>query len=45
MTTSLPGKVKDIDEIDGLLILSDKQSVRLDNIISIEGEIFDNVEL
>ena len=39
------GKVKDIDEMDGLLILSYKQSVRLDNIISIEGEIFDNVEL
>ena len=31
--------------MDGLLILSDKQSVRLDNIISIEGKIFDNVEL
>ena len=31
--------------MDGLLILSDKQSVRLDNIISIEGEIFDNVGL
>ena len=37
--------MKNIDEMDGLLILSDKQSVRLDNIISIEGKIFDNVEL
>ena len=39
------GTVKSIDEIDGLLILYDKQSVRIDNIISIDGEIFDNADL
>ena len=39
------GKIKKIDEIDGLIILSDKQSIPLDCVMSIEGNLFNDIEL
>lgn len=41
----LVGKVKKIDEVDGLIMLMDKQTIPLDCIISIEGNMFDDIEL
>lgn len=38
------GKVKKIDEIDGMIILADKQTVRLDCVLSIDSNIFDEIE-
>lgn len=38
------GKVKKIDEIDGMIILTDKQTVRLDCVLSIDSSIFDEIE-
>lgn len=39
------GKVKKIDEIVGIIILTDKQTIPLDYIIAIEGDLFDDIEL
>ena len=39
------GKIKKIDEIDGLIILCDKQSIPLDCVMSIEGNLFNDIEL
>ncbi len=39
------GKIKKIDEIDGLIILCDKQSIPLDCVMSIEGNLFNDMEL
>lgn len=39
------GRIKKIDEIDGLIILQDKQSIPLDCVISIEGNLFIDIEL
>lgn len=39
------GKVKKIDEIDGIIILADKQTVRLDCVLSIDSDVFDDMEL
>ncbi len=38
------GKVKKIDESDDVIILTDKQAVPLDCIISIESDLFDEIE-
>lgn len=38
-------KGKKIDEIDGLIILCDKQSIPLDCVMSIEGNLFNDIEL
>lgn len=39
------GKVKKIDETDGMIILSDKQSIPLDCVMSIESNLFNDIEL
>lgn len=39
------GKIKKIDEIDGLIILCDKQSISLDCVLSIESNLFNDTEL
>lgn len=39
------GKVKKIDEIDGMIILADKQTVRLDCVLSIDSNVFNDTEL
>lgn len=39
------GRVKKIDEFDGLIILCDKQSIPLDNVMSIESNLFNDMEL
>lgn len=39
------GRIKKIDEIDSLVVLADKQTIPLDCIISIESDLFDDIEL
>ena len=39
------GKVKKIDEVDGMIILSDKQAIPLDSVLSIESNLFYDMEL
>ena len=39
------GKIKKIDEVDGLIILSDKHSIPLDCVMSIESNLFNDIEL
>lgn len=38
------GKVKNVDETDGVIVLTDKQTVRLDCVLSIDSNIFDEIE-
>lgn len=39
------GSIKKIDEVDNLVVLTDKQTIPLDRIINIEGDLFDDIEL
>ena len=39
------GKIKKIDETEGLIILADNQSIKLDCILSIDSPIFDDIEI
>ena len=39
------GKIKKIDEIEGLIILSDKHSIPLDGVMNIESNLFNDIEL
>ena len=39
------GNVRKIDEIENVIILMDQRSIRLDYIISIESDQFDDIEL
>lgn len=41
----ITGKVKRIDEIESVIILTDKQAIPLDCIINIESEVFDDIDL
>lgn len=40
----MQGRVKKINEIDGVIILADRQTVRFDCVLGIEGSVFDDVE-
>lgn len=39
------GQIKKIDEIAGMIIMTDKQAIALSCIINIEGELFEDIEI
>lgn len=39
------GQIKKIDEIAGMIVMTDKQAIALSCIISIEGELFEDIEI